>query len=171
MDKLYILLFIGLVLLTGSTAITKLMANSNLSQNSENQILPTLAPLSPSPSLIPEATPTAILSTPTPSQSPTLRPRREIEDDDERGEVEGLSTVIAKTFTEKELAPFDGTDPNLPIFLGLNGQVYDVSAGRDYYKVGGPYHFLAGRDSSTELNLIGGSLIKKKYPVIGLLVK
>ena len=28
------------------------------------------------------------------------------------------------------------------------GDVYDVSAGRLHYGVGGPYHFFAGRDAS-----------------------
>lgn len=161
MDKIYAVILFGLVLLTSFTAVSKLLSVATTPEKTENQISPLLTPDL-------EATPTAVLSTPT--KSPTSRPRREIEDDDERGEVEGFSTVRAKTFTEKELAPFDGTDPNLPIYLGFNGQVYDISAGRDYYKVGGPYHFLAGRDSSTELTLIGGSIIKKKYPVIGLLV-
>ncbi len=171
MDKIYPIILFGLVILTSFTAVSKLLSVPSSPQKTENQNPSPETQISPLLTPDFEATPTAILSTPTPSKFPTSRPGREIEDEDEKGEVEGLSTTITKTFTEKELAPFDGTDPNLPIYLGLNGQVYDVSAGRDYYKVGGPYHFLAGRDSSTELNLIGGSLIKKKYPVIGLLVK
>ncbi len=75
------------------------------------------------------------------------------------------------TYTESDLKPFDGTDPNKPIYIGLNGFVYDVSAGREYYQSDGPYHYLAGKDSSVELNEIGGAIISRKYPVIGKLIK
>lgn len=74
-------------------------------------------------------------------------------------------------FTESQLTPFDGTDPNKPIYIGLNGYVYDVSAGKKFYIVGGDYHYLAGKDSSADLNFIGGDIIKRKYPVVGVLVK
>jgi len=76
-----------------------------------------------------------------------------------------------KEYKEIELKRFDGSSNSEPIYIGLNGLIYDVSSGRDYYKVDGPYHYLAGKDSSNELNLIGGGIIKKKYPVIGILVK
>lgn len=72
-------------------------------------------------------------------------------------------------FSLDELAHYDGTDPSKPIYIGLNGLVYDVSAGRNYYEPNGTYHFLAGKDSSEQLNLIGGDIIKRKYPVIGRL--
>lgn len=68
-----------------------------------------------------------------------------------------------------ELAQFDGSDSSKPIYIGMNGLVYDVSAGRDYYKIDGTYHFLAGKDSSDQLNIIGGDIIKRKYPVIAKL--
>lgn len=71
-------------------------------------------------------------------------------------------------FSEAELAAFDGSDPNKPIYLAMNGFVYDVSAGRQFYEPNGVYHFLAGRDSSKELNMIGGDIIARKYPVIGI---
>lgn len=69
-----------------------------------------------------------------------------------------------------DLSQYDGTDLTKPIYIGLNGYVYDVSAGKDYYKVDGTYHYLAGKDSSQELNLIGGDIIQKKYPIVGKLV-
>jgi predicted heme/steroid binding protein len=75
------------------------------------------------------------------------------------------------TFKEADLAKYNGSDPNLPIYIGLNGLVYDVTAGRDYYKDGGSYHYLAGKDSSADLNLIGGDIIARKYPVIAKMVK
>lgn len=165
MDKIYVLLLVGLVLLTGSTAIAKLIAKSTPPPNTESQIISTNTPTL---TLIPEASPSTSISNPI-SSTPTVRPRREKKENDDQGEVDGLSITLSKNFSAKDLLPFDGTNPNLPIYIGLNGLVYDVSSGRDYYEIGGPYHFLAGRDSSAELNLIGGNLISKKYPVIGRL--
>lgn len=75
-----------------------------------------------------------------------------------------------QTFSVADLGQFDGTDSAKPIYIGLNGYVYDVSAGREFYQAGGTYHFLAGKDSSAELNLIGGDIIAKKYPIVGKLV-
>ena len=75
-----------------------------------------------------------------------------------------------KNFTAQELKKFDGTDENLPIYMAYNGDVYDVTAGREFYKVGGSYHDLAGKDSTTELNIAGGGIIKVKYQIIGKLV-
>lgn len=76
-----------------------------------------------------------------------------------------------KTFTSEELKKYDGTDPTLPIYLALDGNVYDVTSGKEYYKLGGPYHSLAGKDSSTELHMAGGSIIQEKYKIVGKLVK
>ena len=51
--------------------------------------------------------------------------------------------------TPAELALYNGTDPTLPIYVAVNGTVYDVSAGRDsYYGPGGSYSFFAGRDGA-----------------------
>lgn len=71
--------------------------------------------------------------------------------------------------TREELKTFDGTDPNKPIYLALDGLVYDVTPGKEFYQVGGSYHDLAGKDSSGPLRIFGGSIIKKKYKVIGTL--
>lgn len=68
-----------------------------------------------------------------------------------------------------ELRKHDGSDESIPIYLAYEGRVYDVSEGREYYKKGGVYHYLAGKDSTVELNIAGGSIIKRKYPVIGRL--
>ena len=81
------------------------------------------------------------------------------------------STDLLRQFTSDEIKPFDGTDENKPIYIAYNGLVYDVSAGREFYRLSGPYHYLAGRDSSIELNIAGGGIIKNKYPVVGQYVK
>lgn len=73
-------------------------------------------------------------------------------------------------FTKTELKKYNGTNPSLPIYLVLDGYVYDVTKGSEFYKVGGAYHYLAGKDSSFELHMVGGDIIKRKYPVIGRLI-
>lgn len=76
-----------------------------------------------------------------------------------------------KSFTAEELKVYDGTNPNLPIYLAYNRNIYDVTSGKSYYETGGTYHYLAGKDSTTELNFAGGGIIKAKYKIIGRLVK
>jgi predicted heme/steroid binding protein len=87
-----------------------------------------------------------------------------------KAQEEVAVVVPKKIFSNADIKPFDGSDDSLPIYIGLNGLVYDVSAGREFYRIGGPYHFLAGRDSSEELNRVGGGIIKTKYPVVGKLI-
>ncbi|KAF2010926.1 cytochrome b5 [Aaosphaeria arxii CBS 175.79] len=50
--------------------------------------------------------------------------------------------------TDAQLATYDGTDPSLPIYLALNGTIYDVSSSPGTYGPGGSYHFFAGRDAA-----------------------
>jgi len=76
-----------------------------------------------------------------------------------------------KEISLEELSAFNGNNPSKPIYIGLNGLVYDVSAGKQFYSTGGVYHDLAGRDSSSELNIFGGAIIKSKYPVVARLAK
>jgi len=83
--------------------------------------------------------------------------------------LQTLNEQDLKTFTLDQLKKYNGNDDNLPVYLAYQGLVYDVSAGRKFYKKGGSYHYLAGKDSTTELNLVGGDIIKRKYPVIGKL--
>jgi predicted heme/steroid binding protein len=50
--------------------------------------------------------------------------------------------------TDEELRAYDGTDPSKPIYLALNGTIYDVSSNPKTYGPGGSYHFFAGRDAA-----------------------
>ncbi|CAH2351096.1 hypothetical protein CLIB1423_02S12134 [[Candida] railenensis] len=52
------------------------------------------------------------------------------------------------TFTEDELALYNGTDPSLPIYIGIYGKVYDVSNSRSTYGPGGSYAFFSGKDGA-----------------------
>lgn len=50
--------------------------------------------------------------------------------------------------TLDELSAYDGTDPKKPLYLAINGTIYDVSAGSRMYGPGGSYHVFAGTDAS-----------------------
>lgn len=50
--------------------------------------------------------------------------------------------------TDAELLSYDGTDPKKPIYLALNGTIYDVSISPGTYGPGGSYHFFAGKDAA-----------------------
>ncbi|KAM0713858.1 hypothetical protein Q7P37_010820 [Cladosporium fusiforme] len=52
------------------------------------------------------------------------------------------------SLTDAELLAYDGSDPNKPIYLALNGTIYDVSAGRRVYGPGGSYNVFAGKDAA-----------------------
>lgn len=50
--------------------------------------------------------------------------------------------------SEQELALYNGSDPNLPIYLAINGSVFDVSTRRETYGPIGPYRFFSGKDAA-----------------------
>jgi predicted heme/steroid binding protein len=50
--------------------------------------------------------------------------------------------------TPEELAAYDGTDESKPVYLAINGTIYDVSKGRHTYGPGGSYHVFAGCDAA-----------------------
>ena len=86
--------------------------------------------------------------------------------------VSSFSPTASSTLpviTLVELARHDGTDPSLPIYIGLDGSVYDVTLGKTFYATGGSYHDLAGKDSSAQLRFFGADIIKQKYPIIGVI--
>ncbi|KAE9402910.1 cytochrome b5 [Gymnopus androsaceus JB14] len=56
-------------------------------------------------------------------------------------------TVLFKVYTAKTLEPFSGKD-NGRILLAINGIVFDVTAGRNFYGPNGMYGNFAGRDAS-----------------------
>lgn len=53
--------------------------------------------------------------------------------------------------TDAELGAYDGSDPTKPIYLAVNGTIYDVTDGRRFYGPGGSYHQLGGADCSRAL--------------------
>ncbi|EPQ53230.1 cytochrome b5 [Gloeophyllum trabeum ATCC 11539] len=56
-------------------------------------------------------------------------------------------TVLFTTYTPKTLAPFNGKDGGR-ILLAIDGTVFDVTAGRNFYGPNGMYGNFAGRDAS-----------------------
>lgn len=50
--------------------------------------------------------------------------------------------------TISELSRYDGTNKRFPIYLAINGQVFDVSASPSVYGPSGPYHGVAGKDAA-----------------------
>jgi predicted heme/steroid binding protein len=67
-----------------------------------------------------------------------------------------------------DLQQFDGSDDSKPIYMAVHGKVYDVSRGREFYKTGGVYHYLAGKDSTEDLRPVGTEIITNKYPIIAV---
>jgi predicted heme/steroid binding protein len=76
-----------------------------------------------------------------------------------------------KLYTPLELGNYDGSDTDLPILVAINGEVYDVSSGSRFYAKGSPYSYLAGKDATIPLQVVGTEIITDKYPKVGLLVE
>ena len=57
------------------------------------------------------------------------------------------------SLTLGELAAHDGSDPGKPIYLAIQGTVYDVSSGRQFYGPDGVYPF-AGRECARAFALV-----------------
>lgn len=55
------------------------------------------------------------------------------------------------SFTLDELALYNGTDHDLPVYISLNDTVYDVSYKRKLYQPGGSYSFYGGKELSFSL--------------------
>lgn len=93
-----------------------------------------------------------------------------------------------------DLAPHDGNTPGLDLWMGADGFVFNVEAGRDFYGPGNSYAPFCGRDatiglatmevdpskwtkhvvsdlSSPEVDTLGSwvSRFRQKYPIVGFL--
>ncbi|KAK2172090.1 hypothetical protein NP493_994g02028 [Ridgeia piscesae] len=68
----------------------------------------------------------------------------------------------SRQYTLEELKQNDGTGPDGTILVGLNGKVYDVTAGKNFYGSGGPYAVFAGRDATIGLATFNMAKMKKE---------
>ncbi|KAK4282047.1 hypothetical protein QN277_013469 [Acacia crassicarpa] len=68
--------------------------------------------------------------------------------------IDAPEPVQLGEMTEQELRTYNGSDPNKPILVSIRGQIYDVSAGRNFYGPGGPYAMFAGKECSRALALL-----------------
>ncbi|GMJ11125.1 membrane-associated progesterone binding protein 2 [Hibiscus trionum] len=53
--------------------------------------------------------------------------------------------------TPQQLLQFNGSDPSKPIYVAINGRIYDVTSGKSFYGPGGAYAMFAGKDASRAL--------------------
>jgi predicted heme/steroid binding protein len=66
-----------------------------------------------------------------------------------RGRAQQLYAQLFPTrLTPAELAFFDGSEPGRPIYLGIGGEIFDVSAAPEHYKKDGGYGGFSGRDAT-----------------------
>ncbi|KAI8912842.1 cytochrome b5-like heme/steroid binding domain-containing protein [Gorgonomyces haynaldii] len=56
-----------------------------------------------------------------------------------------------KDFTPEELSKYNGTNPELPVYLAVKGTIFDVSSAREMYQPGKGYSVFAGKDASRAL--------------------
>ncbi|BGP39893.1 hypothetical protein JCM10450v2_003867 [Rhodotorula kratochvilovae] len=67
------------------------------------------------------------------------------------GDKKELDPPKDTPFSSAELAKYDGKDEATPIYVGIKGRIYDVSAKRDMYGPGCGYHVFVGKDASRAL--------------------
>ncbi|AOA62122.1 hypothetical protein PP7435_CHR2-0783 [Komagataella phaffii CBS 7435] len=53
--------------------------------------------------------------------------------------------------TDAQLAVFNGNKQHLPVYVAVNGTIFDVTKNRHLYSKGSSYHRFAGRDGSRAL--------------------
>ncbi|KAL2334666.1 hypothetical protein Fmac_015879 [Flemingia macrophylla] len=83
---------------------------------------------------------------------PSSDNRRHVSSRDFETQMEPLRPPVQiGEVTEEELRAYDGSDPEKPLLMAINGQIYDVSQSRMFYGPGGPYALFAGKDASRAL--------------------
>lgn len=66
-------------------------------------------------------------------------------------DASSIPAPLDVVYSASELERYNGTDPTLPIYVAIKQNIYDVSAKRDFYGIGGSYNVFAGKDASRGL--------------------
>lgn len=56
-------------------------------------------------------------------------------------------------FTASQLADYDGSKPDKPVYVAIKGNIFDVTPKREMYEPGKGYHIFAGKDGSRGLGM------------------
>ncbi|CAK5077225.1 unnamed protein product [Meloidogyne enterolobii] len=75
---------------------------------------------------------------------------------------EKVYQVEKRDMTVEELKGYNGVE-NERIYMALNGNIYDVTRGKDFYGPQGAYGALAGHDATRALGTMNIKLVKDKY--------
>ena len=59
-----------------------------------------------------------------------------------------------ESFVKTDLRRYDGSDESRPIMMAIQGIVFDVSSGANFYSKAGPYNQLVGKDASLAVGLM-----------------
>ncbi|KAF8069918.1 cytochrome b5 [Lyophyllum atratum] len=86
---------------------------------------------------------------PQPAQETAKKPLKSIM----QATRDDLAPPKSDPITTEELKKFDGSNPNLPIYVAIKGTIFDVTHKADVYGPGRSYSIFAGKDGSKGLGM------------------
>ncbi|XP_069953528.1 membrane-associated progesterone receptor component 1 [Cherax quadricarinatus] len=69
--------------------------------------------------------------------------------------------------TLEQLKQYDGTGEHGRVCMAVNGKIFDVTRGKNFYGPGGPYAAFAGHDATRALATFSVSDVKEEYDDLG----
>ena len=88
-----------------------------------------------------------------------LTPPADESSSSEKKEYDAATDDRVYYLSSSDLQKYDGRDTSLPLLLSVGKRIFDVSAGKQFYGVGMPYHVFAGRACTRALSI--GSMEEK----------